>query len=72
VRGEAVVKPEELLYARTQITEVNAALPDNLDKLSQDPLGAGWIVKGIVQDEAELARLLDYQAYQAQCAEEGS
>jgi len=54
-----------------EVIEVNAQLPDSLEKLSEDPYGAGWIVKIRITDEDELGPLLDYASYQRQCAEEG-
>ena len=68
------VKAVSDLYAPVtlEITEVNSGLPDDLDKLSNDAFGAGWIVKGVILDESQLSKLLDHTAYQAQCAEEGS
>lgn len=61
------------LYAPValQVTEVNSQLTDNLHWLSDDPYGQGWIVKGKITDPAALEKLLDYAAYQKQCAEEG-
>ena len=53
-----------------QITEVNTALVDDLEKLSDDPFDGGWLVKVKITDESGLAGLLDYAAYQKQCAEE--
>ncbi len=53
-----------------EVAAVNESLPDQLDALSTDPYGAGWIAKIRVTDEAALANLLDYQAYQRQCEEE--
>ena len=54
-----------------EVIEVNKKLPDNLEVLSTDPYGEGWIAKIRVSDESGLAKLLDYAAYQKQCAEEG-
>lgn len=54
-----------------EVVEVNNDLADNLDKVSQDPYGAGWMVKIKIADEAGLGKLLDREAYQKQCAEEG-
>ena len=54
-----------------QIVAVNSALSDALEKLSSDPFGEGWVAKIKIQDEGELAQLMDYAAYQPQCAEEG-
>ena len=46
-------------------------LPNELESLHDDPYGAGWIVKIKLDDESALAELMDYAAYQKQCAEEG-
>jgi glycine cleavage system H protein len=40
-----------------------------LETLSQDPYGAGWIIKVKLSDEQALAKLLDKKAYEKQCAE---
>jgi glycine cleavage system H protein len=53
-----------------EITEVNADLVDKLETLAKDPYQAGWLVKIKISNEAGLANLLDYAAYQKQCAEE--
>jgi glycine cleavage system H protein len=54
-----------------EVVEVNNSLPDNLEVLSTDPYGAGWIAKIRISDEAGLANLMDYAAYKKQCEEEG-
>lgn len=54
-----------------EIIAVNSALPNKLETLSTDPYGAGWIAKIKIDDESSLAGLMDYKAYQKQCAEEG-
>ncbi|REK09471.1 MAG: glycine cleavage system protein GcvH [Planctomycetota bacterium] len=54
-----------------EVVEVNAALPDQLGQLTDDPYGAGWIAKIKISDEAELQNLLAYADYEKQCAEEG-
>ena len=66
------VKAVSSLYAPVagKILEVNHDLPDNLETLSEDPYGAGWILRLAVSDDSALENLLDYQAYQKQCAEE--
>lgn len=51
------------------ITEVNTDLPDNLETLSTDPYGDGWIIKVKVTDDTALDKLMDYATYQKQCAE---
>lgn len=53
-----------------EVVAVNEELRDHLERLSDDPYGAGWMVKLRIGDEAELKNLLDYAAYQKQCAEE--
>jgi glycine cleavage system H protein len=52
------------------IREVNTALADSLDTFSSDPYGEGWVMKVEITDESNLDQLLDYAAYQQQCAEE--
>ena len=54
-----------------EVIEVNTSLPDKLETLSTDPYGAGWIAKIRISDEAGLGKLMDYKAYEKQCAEEG-
>ncbi len=53
-----------------EILEVNLAAAEHLEQLGDDPYGAGWLVKIKVSDETGLAALMDYAAYQRQCAEE--
>lgn len=67
------VKAVSPLYSPVtgEIIDVNASLPDNLETLNADPYDAGWIIKVKLTDESSLAKLLDYAAYQKQCAEEG-
>ena len=54
-----------------EVIAVNETLPDRLEILSTDPYGEGWIAKIKITDDANLAKLLDYAAYEKQCAEEG-
>ena len=54
-----------------EVIAVNQSLPDRLDVLSSDPYGDGWIAKIRIGDESNLANLLDYAAYEKQCASEG-
>ncbi len=75
--GEAMAEIESVkavseIYSpvKGEIIEVNSAIADNLDQLSDDPYGAGWLVKIRVADESGLEELLDYAAYQRQCAEQ--
>ena len=53
-----------------QVVAVNTALPDKLETLSQDPYGEGWMVKIEMDAASSLVHLMDYAAYQKQCAEE--
>jgi glycine cleavage system H protein len=53
-----------------EVIAANTKLADDLETLSKDPLGAGWIAKIKIADESNLKNLLDYAAYQKQCAEE--
>ncbi len=53
-----------------EVVEVNDPLADALEKLSDDPYGAGWIAKVRIEDETGLANLLDFEAYHRMCAEE--
>jgi glycine cleavage system H protein len=53
-----------------EIVAINRDLPDQLEQLGKDPYGAGWIIKVRITDEASLKDLMDYPAYQRQCAEE--
>lgn len=54
-----------------EVLEVNAGLPDELEKLNEDPFGEGWVAKIKITDASTLDNLLDHEAYQKQCAEEG-
>jgi len=67
------VKAVSPLYSPVdgEVIAVNSELPDRLETLGEDPYGAGWIIKVKLTDESSLARLMDYAAYQRQCAEEG-
>jgi len=53
-----------------EVIAINESLPDDLEKLSRDPYGEGWIARIRITDESSLKNLMDYAAYQKQCAEE--
>jgi len=53
-----------------EIVEVNQEIADKLETLSDDPYGAGWLVKIKVTDDSALSNLLDAAAYQKQCEAE--
>jgi glycine cleavage system H protein len=53
-----------------EVVDVNAAVVENLERLSEDPYGEGWLVKIKVTDASGLSALLDHGTYQKQCAQE--
>jgi glycine cleavage system H protein len=53
-----------------EVIAVNESLPDNLETLSRDPYGDGWIARIKISDDTGLKNLMDHAAYQRQCAEE--
>ena len=46
-----------------EVTEVNAALAENPEKINQDPYGDGWMVKVKLSDPSEADGLMDAGAY---------
>ena len=64
------VKAVSDLYAPVsgEVIEVNSNLPNDLDALSQDPFGRGWLIKIRLNNPSEAASLLDAAAYEQQCA----
>ncbi|WP_182868936.1 glycine cleavage system protein GcvH [Stieleria mannarensis] len=67
------VKAVSPLYSPVggEVVEVHSELPDNLEKLNDDPYDFGWIVKLKINDESALGNLMDFAAYEKQCAESG-
>ena len=53
-----------------KVLEVNDDLPESTEMVNEDPYGDGWIARIKIADEAGLKNLMDYAAYQKQCAEE--
>ncbi|MEK6248037.1 MAG: glycine cleavage system protein GcvH [Planctomycetales bacterium] len=53
-----------------EVIEVNTALPDSLEVLSEDPYGPGWIAKIRLSNEDGLQGLMDHATYQKLCEEE--
>lgn len=53
-----------------QVVETNAAVVDNLDNITSDPFGQGWLIKIKPSNLAELDSLMDRAAYEKQCAED--
>ena len=66
------VKAVSDIYAPVtgEVIAVNEALPDALETFSDSPYEAGWIAKIKLSDDAGLADLMDYAAYQTQCEQE--
>ncbi len=54
-----------------EIVAVNDRLKDALELFSDDPFGAGWVMKVQVSDDQSASQLMNYSDYQKQCAEEG-
>jgi glycine cleavage system H protein len=46
-----------------EITEVNAELSDNPERVNEDPYGEGWMVKVRLSEPAEVDSLMDVDAY---------
>jgi glycine cleavage system H protein len=67
------VKSVNDLYAPLsgEVIEVNASVADDVNQIALDPLGSGWILKLRPSNpDAELAKLLDHDAYQKKVAED--
>jgi len=67
------VKAVSSLYSPVEgdVVAVNDDLPKNLEHLTTDPYGAGWLIRMKITREDSLAGLMDFAAYQKQCAEHG-
>ncbi|MBQ18480.1 MAG: glycine cleavage system protein H [Planctomycetaceae bacterium] len=63
------VKAVSDLYAPVtgEVTEINTALPDDLDALSEDPFGRGWMIRMTVSDATAAESLLNEIAYRTHC-----
>lgn len=53
-----------------EVVESNAKLADDLGKLSDDPFGAGWLIKIKVADTSAISGMMDRAAYEQHCAAE--
>ena len=64
------VKAVSDLYAPVsgEVIEVNSNLPNDLDLLSKDAFGKGWLIKVRLSNPSEAASLLDASGYEQQCA----
>jgi glycine cleavage system H protein len=45
------------------VVEINTEMKDHPEVVNKDPYGAGWMVKILIADPAQLDTLLDVQAY---------
>ena len=54
-----------------EVVEVNGAVVDDPEVLNEDVHGEGWLVKIKLTSDRGLSDLMNYTAYQKQCAEEG-
>jgi glycine cleavage system H protein len=66
------VKAASDLYAPLsgEVVAVNNALEDDLAVLSDDPFGKGWMIQMKAANPAELAALMDLDAYEKHCQSE--
>lgn len=48
-----------------EVVEVNDDLADTPELVNQDPYGDGWFIRFLVEDEDELASLMDPERYRA-------
>lgn len=64
------VKAVSDLYAPVsgEVIEVNTTIPNDLDLLSKDAFGKGWLIKMRLSNPGEASSLLDAAAYEQQCA----
>ena len=46
-----------------EVVEVNTEMKDHPEVINKDPYGAGWMIKIVITDPAQLDTLLDVQAY---------
>ena len=48
-----------------EVVEINEAVSENLEQMSSDPFGAGWLAKVKLSNPADLEDLMDVAAYDA-------
>jgi glycine cleavage system H protein len=53
-----------------EVIEMNSTLPDNLETLSQDCYGAGWMIKIKMSNPKELTNLMNLEEYNKFCETE--
>jgi glycine cleavage system H protein len=52
-----------------EIVDVNAALSDNLESITKEPYGSGWMIKVKASDPNQVASLLSAEEYEKQVKE---
>jgi glycine cleavage system H protein len=64
------VKAVSDLYAPVsgEVVEVNSNLPNELDLLSKNAFGKGWLIKMRLSNPSEASSLMDAAAYEQHCA----
>lgn len=64
------VKAVSDLYAPVsgEVIAVNEAVTNDLDLLSKDAFGKGWLIQVRVSNPADVSTLLDAAAYEKECA----
>jgi glycine cleavage system H protein len=55
-----------------EIVELNEEVGDNLDLVSKEPFGKGWLVKFRLSHPNEIETLLTAEAYEKHCQEESA
>ena len=67
------VKAVSSLYSPVdgEVIAVNSGLPNKLETLGSDHYGEGWMIKVALAGDGGAGKLMDYAAYQTQCAAEG-
>ncbi len=66
------VKTTSDLYApiKGTIVAVNEAAVEDSSLVNSDPYGKGWMIRMKIEDESQLADLLDAETYQAEAAKD--
>lgn len=66
------VKSVSDLYAPLsgEVVAVNNELANNVQLLSEDPYGNGWLIKLRIDDPSAVAKLMDHAAYEKKVAED--
>lgn len=54
-----------------EVIAVHGEVANELEHLGKDPYGEGWLMRVKLESDQGLSELMDYAAYQQQCAEEG-